>query len=114
MKRVVIMILVTAGALFGEWESAYGYGSDIAQPNRSIDYDREFKKSAGDGNFYDESSKNRFSPKMVEEEDRMMKPSERSERNYRKNTDNFFYSSNGRDYYRSDIKDHNKFPTTDY
>jgi hypothetical protein len=114
MKRVIIILLAASGMLFGEWESAYGYGSSIARPNPAVDYAREFKKSAGDGNFYDESMKNRFAPKMVEEEDRMVKPAERSPMNYKKNTDNFFYSSSGRDYYRNDIKNHNKFPTTDY
>lgn len=115
MKQIVVLV-VMAGALFGEWESAYGYGSSLAQPNKTMDYNREFRKSIDEGSLYDESMKNPMSPKMVEEEDRMMKPAPRpSEKsNYQQNTGNFFYSTNKRDYYRKDAKQYKKFPSTDF
>ncbi len=113
MKQIVVLVLM-AGALFAEWENAYGYGSSIAKPNQKMDYNREFHKSIDEGSIYDESMKNPMSPMMVEEEDRMMKPSSREKNNYKKNTGNFFYSTNKRDYYREDAKPYKKFPTTDF
>ena len=113
MKQLVLTLLI-GKALFAEWESAYGYGSSIAQPGSKVDYTQKFKKSAEEGTIYDESMKNRMSPTMVDEEDRMMKPAPRKENNYKKNTENFFYSTNKRDYYRNDTKPYKKFPSTDY
>ena len=113
MKQIVVLVIM-AGALFAEWENAYGYGSSIAQPNSRVDYNREFHKSIDEGSMYDESMKNRFNPSMVEEEDRMVKPSGREENNYNKNTGNFFYSTNKRDYYRNDTQQYKKFPSTDF
>ena len=112
MKQIVVLV-VMAGALLAEWENAYGYGSSIAMPNSKVDYKREFRKSIDEGRMYDESMKNAFTPSMVEEEDRMVKPAPR-ENNYKKNTGNFFYSTNKRDYYRNDTQQYKKFPTSDF
>lgn len=115
MKQLAVLVLM-AGALCAEWENAYGYGSSVAQPNSRMDYSREFRKSIDEGSLYDESMKNPMSPKMVEEEDMMMKPSPRprEKSNYKSNTGNFFYSTNKRDYYRDDTRKYKKFPTTDF
>lgn len=112
MKQLWFVLLL-GSALFAQWDNAYGYGSSMAMPNNKVDYNREFKKSMEEKNMYDESMKNPISPKMVHEEDRMMKPASREMNNHKKNTNNFFYSTNKRDYYRNDTQDYKKFPTTD-
>lgn len=101
MKWMVLLVMA-AGTLFAEWESAYGSG--ILQPNVTMDYGREFKKSADEGEFRDESMKNRMTPVMVEVEDNMA-PNRGETNNYKKNTGNFFYSSNKRDYYGKEAQD---------
>lgn len=103
MKKIVLLVLA-AGALFAEWESAYGYGSSAAKANVQMDYEREFRKSADEKNQYDESMRNRMTPVMVEVEDNMA-PNRAENNNYNKNTNNFFYSSNKRDYYTKEAKE---------
>ena len=112
MKQLGFVLLLGT-ALFAQWDNAYGYGSSMTMPNSKVDYNREFKKSMDEKNLYDESMKNRMSPSMVEEEDRMVKPVSRDMNNHKKNTQNFFYSTNRRDYYRNDTQQYKKFPTTD-
>jgi len=110
MKKFIILLFIGT-SLFAEWDNAYGHGTDILKPNEKIDYEKEFHKSIEKRMPYDESMKNSMIP-VVEVEERMEKTEEKN--NYDQNTQNFYYSTNKRDYYKKEMKKYKKFPTTDF
>ena len=111
--RIVLLTALLGIGLHAEWDKAYAYGDGLADPNKLMDYQKEFRRYADEGNIYDESQRNRMTPEMVEVEDRMT-PVRSETDNYSSHTKNFFYSSNKRDYYTKEAKKYHRFPTTDY
>lgn len=109
MKSIVFLLSISS-FLCADWSSAYGYGDDILMPNKNFNYNKEFLKSAEEKISRDESMKNLISP-MVSEDSLKR---EKKDNSYDKNTKDFFYSTNKRLYYEDGVKNHKKFPTTDY
>jgi hypothetical protein len=102
MKKVVFLVFV-ATLLNAQWSSVYSYGSSIADENKKINYDKLFGKSVDkDSSIYDESSRNDLAGSIVEVEDKKIK------------NNNFFYSTNKRDYYKKSVKKYKVFKGIDF
>lgn len=109
MKSIVFLLSISS-FLCADWSSAYGYGNDMLMPNKNFNYNKEFLKSAEEKISRDESMKNLISPMVGEDSARR----EKKDNSCEKNTKDFFYSTNKRLYYEDGVKNHKKFPTTDY
>ncbi len=113
MGRWIVLAALLGMSLQAEWDKAYSYGDGLADPNVLMDYQKEFRRYADEGNIYDESAQNRMTPEMVEVEDQMT-PVRGETNNHSSHTKDFFYSSNKRDYFKKENQKYRRFPTTDY